>query len=300
MAFTLSFLKYRFLPEQVKHEVLRNRDAKIKDALSSFTKLQLPSFPNFCKGYEEYDKFSQVFSSLTTLFDRWLKKILGDVHNQTLPPDKAIARLFDSVAPIECSASIIHAAELRYRRGNPPGKDNKLGDAINWECLLENVPQGEDLYFVSKDSDYQSVVDQTTFNLFLDNEWKIKKHSKIHFFIDLVSFFKIHAQDIKLQEQEENKKEELITGLNSSINFATTHALIAQLQHYSDWSFSQIDKLCTIALENSQIGWILLDSDVQNFYKRIVLLSNQTSDSIQAIRSKFHLPEIVANSNPIK
>ena len=35
-----------------------------------------------------------------------------------------------------------------FRRRNPPGKDNKYGDAINWECLLYNVPNEEDLYFI--------------------------------------------------------------------------------------------------------------------------------------------------------
>jgi hypothetical protein len=44
--------------------------------------------------------------------------------------------------------------------GNPPGKQGSLGDAINWEALLAEVPDGEDLYLIADDRDYLSVLNE--------------------------------------------------------------------------------------------------------------------------------------------
>ena len=66
--------------------------------------------------------------------------------------------------------------------GNPPGKDNKYGDAVNWECLLDNVPNGEDLYFISADKDYRSLIHHENMNPFLIKEWKIKKFKYLFLF----------------------------------------------------------------------------------------------------------------------
>ncbi len=166
------------IPQQVVDEVFRNRDAKIKNALSSFKDWKRPSLPNCCKGYAEYDKFSEALAELEKYHKQWMSKILEDFHGQTLPADNVIKLFFDSVDITPCYSHIIHAAALRYRIGNPPGKDNKFGDAINWECLLETIPQNEDLYFISEDGDYQSAMENKSFNLFLGLEWKDKKKSE--------------------------------------------------------------------------------------------------------------------------
>ena len=165
---------------------------------------------------------------------------------------------------------MIHAAEIRYRAGNPPGKDNKLGDAINWECLMATVPNGEDLFFISADRDYSSVIDDSKFNLFLREEWHQNKGSNIIFFKSLVSFLKAHFKDIQLQAEQE--KDDLIIALSQSRCFATTHAVIKQLSAYSDWSKRQIEDLFSAAIGNYQVLWILTDEDVAGFYNE--LLSN--------------------------
>ena len=42
-------------------------------------------------------------------------------------------------------------AVMRTRLGNPPGKSESVGDAMNWETLLIAVPEGTELYLVSED-----------------------------------------------------------------------------------------------------------------------------------------------------
>lgn len=57
---------------------------------------------------------------------------------------------------------------------------NSYGDAVNWECLLENIPDGEDLYFISDDKDYYSEFCKDKFNIYLTTEWEsIKKITNI-------------------------------------------------------------------------------------------------------------------------
>ncbi len=250
------------IPIQTHDEVIRNRDAKIKDALAKFDRFNF-EFPAFSKNYEEYRDFSYRFSTLKTAHREWMKKIKDDIKNRELPADVVIKDFFDNLNLLECDDEIVDKAEKRYKKGNPPGKDNKYGDAVNWECLLKFAPD-EDIYIISADKDYASVVDDSQFNLFLQEEWKSKKGSNVVFFKSLVAFLKEHFTSIELKNEQE--KDELISALSESRNFATTHAIIAQLDKYSDWTINQQEDLCKAAKNNSQVKWILGDDDVYRFY----------------------------------
>lgn len=264
-----------FIPDQIYNEVYRNREVKIKDALDRFEKFDLV-FPAFCKNYDEYKTFYPKFKELKDSHKEWLKKVREDIVNQNSPADIVLRDFFQSTSIIECDHTIIDRGVLRYNIGNPPGKDRKYGDAINWECLLESVPDHEDLFFISADRDYASAYDDTQFNLFLNREWENKKHSKIIFFKSLVNFLNRHFKDIQLNTEKE--KDDLIMGLEGSRSFATTHGLIKELTKYADWSIRQIDDMCGAALWNDQVGWILGDNDVNDFYK--ALLSNINFDKV--------------------
>ena len=271
-----------FIPSQIRNEVQRNRDAKIKDALTKFEKFDF-TFPAFCKSYDEYRDFSQKYSELKRMHKDWCKKVHEDISTQNLPADKVISEFFELCEVIECTPEMVRDAELRYKAGDPPGKDNKFGDAINWECLLTVVPDSEDLYFVSADKDYASVVDDQRFNLFLTEEWARKKTSKIIFFKSLVTFLSAHVKDIKLQAEQE--KDDLISSLKHSHNFANTHAIIAKMSRYTDWSAAQIEEICVAAIDNTQVGWILGDDDVREFYEKLIGNTKVNSDNITEVKS---------------
>lgn len=272
------------IPEQIHDEVKRNRDSKLKDALKSFEKLDF-SFPTFCKSYDEYAEFYDQFNDLKKRHREWCAKIQEDIATQSLQADKVIQDFFESCPCLPCTDEIVRMAELRYKKGNPPGKDNKFGDAINWECLLANSPAGEDLYFISSDKDYKSVVDDQRLNLFLMDEWNTKKNSSIHFYVNLVAFFKANVHEIELETEQ--KKEDLINSLQHSRNFATTHAIIAELDKLSDWSSEQIDSICSAAMNNSQVAWIIGDDDVLNFYKKLLSSVQESSEYTSGVWSQI-------------
>jgi len=276
-----------FIPEQTSYEVKRNRDTKVQDALKCFEKFKdyNLSFPSFCKSYSEYQNFSSDFEKLKKDHKEWCEKIKGDIATQSLEADKVIKDLFESSELIPCTKEIIRSAEIRYKRGNPPGKDNKLGDAINWECLLLNLPDGEDLSFISADKDYASAIDNKQFNLFLKEEWEVKKKSSIHFYVDLNTFFRVNDIEIKLEIEQ--KKEDLINSLRYSWSFENTHNIISELDKLSDWSTEQIERMCYAASNNFQVSYIFSDKDVFDFYKKILSCTSVNNNVIADIREQI-------------
>lgn len=250
------------IPKQIKYEIIRNRENKLKTSMKKFS-LDLPQFPVFTKGYSQYENFRSDMSKLRTDFEDWKKDIERDIAEEKLPADSAISEFFVDGDLIDCD-DVIELGYKRYKIGNPPGKDNKYGDAIIWEALLKNIPNREDLYIISADKDYCSIIDVKKIHPFLEKEWSETKESSIKFYTNLVDFLKDHVTDIKLESERE--RQELIEALKSSENFQTTHGIIAMLNKYSSWSNQEIEDLCECANENSQVYQILDDYDVNQFY----------------------------------
>lgn len=255
-----------FITQQVYNEVKRNRESKLKEAFKRF-EIKPIQYPVFCKEYEEYKQFNADYNNLLQRYNTWKQKINLDMQNQCLPADKTIDTFFQVSGLYPCD-SVIASAYTRYKIGNPPGKDNKYGDAINWECLIYYVPNNEDLYFISSDKDYRSEISDDEFNPFLADEWRLKKNSNIHFYKNLVPFLNEHFKDIQLRTEQE--KQEFITKLNNSPNFESTHGIIAMMNKYSGWTESQIEDICAAVDNNNQVGWILGDDDILDFYSRLL------------------------------
>ena len=217
------------VPQQVRDELFRNREGKLKEALDLF-QFKAPLYPVFTQGYEEYATISQSIKEASKQFNAWKSKIQTDIKTYSLPADHTIEKLLKKVTILPCN-SYVDNAYFRYRIGNPPGKDNKYGDAINWECLLSSIPDGEDLFFISSDQDYRSALESNDMNPFLVEEWSTKKQSSIHFYTRLVHFLNEHIKEIEIQS--ENEENQLISQLLQSYNFSQTHYLISLLCNYS-------------------------------------------------------------------
>lgn len=84
----------------------------------------------------------------------------------------------------------------------------------------------------------------------------------------------------KESNEEERQKTDLIIALDSSRSFANTHTLISKLQAIDNWSFDEKEVLFQIALNNSQVRYILRDLDVTTFYKK--LLESMKTMTIEA------------------
>ena len=284
------------LTRQVYDEIIRNRENKLKSALSDFI-IKAPQYPAFAKGYDEYKFFCNEMKSITQKYKVWKNKIDEDIIKNELPADLTIKAFFNVDNLIECD-DVVELAYKRYKKGNPPGKDNKYGDAINWECLLKNVPDNEDIYLISSDKDYRSIIDEKSFNPFLENEWKIKKHGDVYFYASLVGFLNDHTENIKLET--EVNKQKLIDDLKESYNFRNTHGIVAMLRKHSGWTDDQIEELCKCVEDNDQVGLILFDPDVEEFYAELLRnidIKRNLDSSIYRVAEKLYLEKICQEEN---
>lgn len=258
------------LTEQVCDEFLRNREVKIKDALKKFKDVKfVAQLPAFMKQYEEYDQIRHKSAELQELAKAISKKVDADVVENGLITDALIKDIFDKSNPIPTSQELYSKAQMRMALGNPPGKNGSIGDSVNWLALLEAVPEGEDLHVISEDGDYYSTLDENRPHPFLKQEWEEKKKGKLRVYRTLSSFLKEHFDGVAFSYDK--NKEALIDNLSESGSFAGTHHLIAKLEQFSYFSLKEVQKILAAALTNNQFGWIVDDSDVYDFLKRVAV-----------------------------
>jgi predicted nucleic acid-binding protein len=282
-----------FLPDQVKNEFARNRGAKIIDAMRKLqdAKFNL-SFPLFAKDYQEYANLRDLMKKADGLHAQLMKNIMSDAEMEALSADKVVSALFSKAKNIVVSEKLYLKAVMRIRLGNPPGKEGSMGDAVNWECLLSEVSDQEDIYIVSGDRDFRSQLSEGEINEYLDDEWSEKKKSALYFYSKISDFFKENFPNIKIASEVE--RDLLIQKLAESGSFATTHVLIAKLLAQPEFSPAQVEQLVEIPGLNNQVGWIVGDPDVHSFYKGLL---QKYGDKIQEDATK-KLAEIVAEGEP--
>lgn len=258
-----------YIPSQIVDEFDRNREIKISDALNKFKDEKLSNqFPQICKEYEEYKPLKDALKTYQSLKSVLLDKLLKDIKSNNLKADKIINELFAKSEIIELTEEIISKSKLRYDRGNPPGKNGSYGDAINWECLIQDIQNNTTLYFISDDKDYYSSIDNNEFSPYLKKEWKNKKESDIVYYKRLSSLFKDHYPTINLNDEIE--KDRLINELLGSPNFAHTRQTLRQLIKYSGFSDLQINDIVYATITNNQVYWIADDEDINGYLRKIV------------------------------
>lgn len=259
-----------FLPQQVKEEFYRNRESKIADALKRL-KAQRPNsqFPQLCQGYKEYGLLRKLLTKYKKTHGELLEQLEKDVETKNLKADDTIRQLFEKAKAIPADEELIARARNRIDTGNPPGNQGSLGDAINWETLLETVPEGESLFFVTDDhKDFGSPLSAGAFSGFLLEEWVARKQSELFYYERLSQFFADQFPDIELASELE--KDLLIDDLAKSDSFAATHITVAKLRRFTEFSAPQLSEIVRAAIYNPQIYKIVGDHDVSSFLRNVV------------------------------
>lgn len=121
---------------------------------------------------------------------------------------------------------------------------------------------------ITVDGDYVSPLSADRLHEFLEREWAREKRSKVHVYESMRSFFSLHYPNIKLSEEVE--AEVAVSRLIGSENFEATHKAIAALNRIPGFSDEQVVAIVKGALSNSQVRWILRDSDVYGFFQRLI------------------------------
>jgi len=274
-----------WLPSQVEIEFRRNRDNKIAEAIKSLREQKLNlQFPAICKDYEEYQELRQQLNRYERIHATLTEKIKTDIANESLKADETIKRLFDTATKIEVTDEITAKAIQRHNIGNPPGKKDSFGDAINWEALLKEGPNAQAMYFITDDKDYYSPLGENVFNSFLLGEWKDVKVANLKAYRSISVFFREHFPEIKLATELE--KDLHIKDFANSFSFARTHSLVAILSSYIDFTNAQINDIITATVNNWQIYGVINDKDVKTFISTLIKDKEDKIESANLARLK--------------
>lgn len=74
----------------------------------------------------------------------------------------------------------------------------------------------------------------------------------------------------KQNSEEDKRKMDLIMALENSRSFTNTHTVIKELNEYENWTQDELEALMDMATYNSQIFYILNDTDVNLFYRKLL------------------------------
>jgi|JI6StandDraft_1071083.scaffolds.fasta_scaffold03563_6 predicted nucleic acid-binding protein len=273
-----------YVPSQVFNEFTRNREVKIADALKTFKEDKLNnSFPIFLKEYPEYELMKKAIAEYQKNKRIVLENIKIAIESNSLKADEIIKELFEKAEIIEANESLINSAKVRFDLGNPPGKNNSYGDALNWETLLQDTSIDKDLIFISDDKDYFSEIDNAKFNKYLEREWENRKNSKIIFFKSISEFFKSKYPNIKLAS--DLQKDVYIEHLQNSNTFRDSRYNLHKLSKFNDFTSDQINSIFFQTFSNTQLYWISEDEDINEILYDLYDKYNSVMDEF--IKTEF-------------
>lgn len=84
---------------------------------------------------------------------------------------------------------------------------------------------------------------------------------------------------------DQKEKIELLLELESSSSFASTHAAIEKMKGVNAWTTEECEAIFDIALNNSQVRYILGDSDVKMFYSELLQNTQKLSEKATKIKA---------------
>jgi PIN domain-containing protein len=279
-----------YMNQQLRNEFRRNRAKTLAAALRSVREAKIPAtFPQVLRNYQRFAKLDTARRQYAAEVDKLLERAREDAARRRLPADELLDELFGLATDLHVTAEIIQLAKDRFDRGNPPGKVRSYGDAITWETLLHHHPEHVSLDVITSDSDYLSPLRRMELQEFLEAEWQQVKQSHVEVFENLTTFFQKHYPDIKLSTEVAG--ELAVAALESSGSFASTHGAIASLSKIGDFSSEQVQRLIDAAFKNDQVGMIIHDADVKEFFERLLATFGDEAEPASVMELRRWLQE---------
>lgn len=87
--------------------------------------------------------------------------------------------------------------------------------------------------------------------------------------------------------ESERKKSDLLIALENSDTFKRTHSVISDLEKIDDWTMEEQIRLIKIALDNSQIRYLLGDYDVKRFYENLLDNMKNATSEIENLKTEL-------------
>lgn len=257
-----------YVPDQVRDEVRRNRERVIAQLIKPVRegRVQVP-LPPFLAKHPAAEALKKALTEAQKAHTKLVKELEDTARNESFPADDLITSLLQLGKRLKDPEAFARASQ-RKALGRPPGKGGSVGDGVNWETLLNEVPDLVDLSFVSADGDFSSPLDDSQMDQYLIEEWEKAKQSTLFYFRDIKAFLEAKYPAIHLASDV--RKYFLIESLVGSGSFSSTHAYVASLSQYDSFTLSEATRLLAEGLENSQIRWLAQDDDVMILLKKVI------------------------------
>ena len=144
--------------------------------------------------------------------------------------------------------------------------------------VYKMMREGRIRYFAPSDYSEGSQLDELV-KAIIDRTVTNEKLEEIH--------FRCKRENIEADKQssEEGKaKTDLLIALENSRSFARTHEIVKKLSRHVTWSHEETEQLCYIAVNNSQVKYIIGDADVEQFYSRVLKNAGRLTEAMAAVK----------------
>lgn len=144
--------------------------------------------------------------------------------------------------------------------------------------VYKMMREGRIRYFAPSDYSEGSQLDELV-KAIIDRTVTNEKLEEIH--------FRCKRENIEADKQssEEGKaKTDLLIALENSRSFARTHEIVKKLSRHVTWSHEETEQLCYIAVNNSQVKYIIGDADVKQFYSRVLKNAGRLTEDMAAVK----------------
>lgn len=195
-----------FFPQIVRNEIYRNIDKYPKDTKKTVSKIK-PTEVDIPDLFDDEEQ-EAIKNAQKTLIEKIEEAKNSFYERRELAISKMMKSLFGEFGKLAIDYKETNEqtqrAFFRKQKGYPPGKQNRIGDELAWEILLENFNNNE-LIIISADKDWVGR-EEEKLHPHLKEEWKNASSKDIKFYTSLSEFLIDNGYERKITK--ENVEEE--------------------------------------------------------------------------------------------
>lgn len=158
-------------------------------------------------------------------------------------------------------------------------------DTLDKTKVYKMMREGRIKYYAPADYSEGAQLDDLV-KAIIDRTATNEKLEEIHFRCK-----KENIEADKQNSEEGLEKTSLLISLENSRSFARTHEMIEKLNRYNTWSSEELELLFRIAVTNSQVKYIINDSDVKLFYSRILRGTKRLTENAKVVKEMLEREE---------
>lgn len=158
-------------------------------------------------------------------------------------------------------------------------------DTLDKTKVYKMMREGRIRYFAPADYSEGTQLDELVKTI-IDRTATNEKLEEMHFRCK-----KENIEADKQNSEEELEKMDTLISLENSHSFTRTHEIIKKLSRYNTWSSEELDLLFRIAVNNSQVRYIINDADVRLFYSQLIGKIKKETEEVKTIRNMLESKE---------